>query len=98
MVIDGKEVPFNRNGDYLSVKPTILPDTPSFDVELKYHGRIYYISDISGVNIISLRKTAALPSSFAFIPIIDKKLSFKCDRCKQYYIKYLSHKSNKQYL
>ena len=71
MVIDGKEVPFNRNGDYLSVKPTILPDTPSFDVELKYHGRIYYISDISGVNIISLRKTAALPSSFAFIPIID---------------------------
>ncbi len=77
MVIDGKETPFNRNGDYLTVKPAMLPNTSSFDMELKYHGRIYYISDISGVNIISLNKTAALPSSFAFIPIIDNGLQQK---------------------
>ena len=73
MVVDGREVPFTRDRDYLTVKPTMLPDTPLFNVELEYHGRIYYISDISGVNIISLHKTAALPSSFAFIPIIDSK-------------------------
>lgn len=71
MLIDGEEIQFNRDGDYLTVDAKMLPSTPLFEMELGYHGRIYYISDISGRNILSLRKTAALPSSFAFVPVVD---------------------------
>lgn len=71
LTLDGKQIPFIRDGDHITVEPKDIPARSAFDIELKYHGRIYYISDISGVNILSLRKVAALPSAFAFLPVID---------------------------
>lgn len=61
------QVTFTRDGDYLVLEAPSEPTT----FHIKYHGRPYYLSDIGCVNIFTSWLSAALPPSFAFIPLID---------------------------
>ena len=66
-----QDVDYKRIGDYIAI--TLPKDTSSDDVKLhiEYDGRIYYVSDISSINIFSTWLAAALPPNFAFIPLIN---------------------------
>lgn len=63
----GNQVTFTRDGDYIILKAPSVPTT----YQIKYHGRVYYLSDIGCVNLFASWLAAALPPNFAFIPLID---------------------------
>ena len=67
---DGQALPYTREGEYVTVE---LPQGASDPVRLsfRYAGRIYYVSNISSVNIYSSLNGAALPPLLAFLPVID---------------------------
>ena len=65
--INGTPVMYSRHGDFITVEGPTNQTT----YEIKYHGRVYSLSDIGCVNIYTSWLSAALPPNFAFIPIID---------------------------
>lgn len=71
-----EQLSYTREGDSLTVE---LPADVSAPVELsfRYHGRIYYISDIGTVSLYATRQSAALPARFALLPVIDGDQSAK---------------------
>lgn len=71
------QVTFTRNGDYLIIDAPSEPTT----FHIKYHGRVYYLSDIGCVSLFASRLSAALLPNFAFVPLIDGDSS-----SKNYYI------------
>lgn len=68
---NNQAIPYIHEGDYITISKEYLPKNDIFTLSFVYHGRVYYISDIEGLNIFSSNRATALPSSFAFIPIID---------------------------
>lgn len=68
---DEKEIEYSRNGDYLIIDDPLVTERNSCKIDMKYSGRIYYISPILTVNIFASTYNAALPPNFAFLPLID---------------------------
>lgn len=71
-----EQLSYTREGDSLTVE---LPTGVSAPVELsfRYHGRIYYISNVEVINLYATRQSAALPARFALLPVIDGDQSAK---------------------
>jgi len=67
------QVEFTRSGDYLTLEAPSEPTT----FQIRYHGRVYYLSDQDCVNLFTSWLSAALPPNFAFVPLIDGDLSTK---------------------
>ncbi|MDO5716962.1 MAG: hypothetical protein Q4Q17_04105 [Tissierellia bacterium] len=74
-LVNGSDHYFRREGDYLILN--VGEDRERMTLDVSYHGRIYYISDLSSLNIFSTRLSSALPARFAFLPLSDGDLSKK---------------------
>lgn len=67
---------YTREGDTLTVALPADVTSPA-ELSFRYHGRIYYISDIGTVNLYATRQSAALPARFALLPVVDGDQSAK---------------------
>jgi hypothetical protein len=77
ITLAGNEISYAREGDYIMIQAGDIPNVESFQLMFSYNGRVQYISDIDGVNIFTSYFASALPSNFAFLPIIDGDMSVK---------------------
>lgn len=70
---NGRQIAYTQSGDYI----TVAAPTEQTTYNIRYHGRVYYISDIGCVNLFTSWLSAALPPNFAFVPLLDGDSSLK---------------------
>lgn len=68
---DGRTLSFNRKRDMITISADQLPQSGEFVIEAIYENRVYYISELSNLELfVTSGGLAAIPSSFALLPEI----------------------------
>ncbi len=68
---EGKNIAWTRNGEYITIKLPCSSNEDGITLDLRYKGRLSYVSYVDSVNILTSHFASALPPGFAFLPMID---------------------------